>query len=334
MNQQGTSHTGIIMRVVCLAFVALTVCPTVTTAAGWTITQLTDSSDGYSVSAPAISGSNVVWLSLHEYRNSGGTVFYDFSLNSNFGFHVEDAVRSSSFPAISGSNVVWDSCNDRWHVVQSNFGWDSGVADRPFPDISGTNVVWSAFNGATNSNDLYSNFGFQTSTSNVSELAPAISGTNVVWQAWDWDSSSYQIYSNFDGQLSSSDTHCWNPDISGENVVWIEEPGTANSNFGFTAGSARYVAISGTNVAWSNNQSIYTSFGGLVFEYPTNYTIDSIDISGTSVVWSGSDGGTGWEIYMATYNDGSSGTIPAPGAVVLASLGAGLVGWLRRRKTV
>lgn len=331
MNQQGTSHTGIIMRVVCLAFVALTVCPTVTTAAGWTITQLTDSSDGYSVSAPAISGSNVVWLSLHEYRNSGGTVFYDFSLNSNFGFHVEDAVTSSSFPAISGSNVVW-AASDGWvGSVQSNFGWSDVLGGEVrYVAISGTNVVWGIRDGA-----VESSFG-TVATSNYYQSSIGISGTNVVWQAWDWDSSSYQIYSNFDGQLSSSDTHCWNPDISGENVVWIEEAGqgTVNSNFGFTAGTARYVAISGTNVAWSNNQSIYTSFGGLVFEYPTNYTIDSIDISGTSVVWSGSDGGTGWEIYMATYNDGSSGTIPAPGAIVLASLGAGLVGWLRRRRTV
>ncbi|MCE5253039.1 MAG: hypothetical protein ABFD90_12835 [Phycisphaerales bacterium] len=78
---------------------------------------------------------------------------------------------------------------------------------------------------------------------------------------------------------------------------------------------------------------IYASFGGLVFEYPTNYSIYGIDISGTSVAWSGWDG-TDWETYMATCNDGSSGTIPAPGAAVLASLGAGLVGWLRRRRTV
>jgi len=303
----------------------LIACPVATATPGWTITQLTNNT--YKDYAPAISGSNVVWLSLQTYA-----AYDDFSLNSNFGFQVEDAVASSSFPAISGTNVVWDSYNGEWHAVKSNFGWDSGGVDRPSPDISGTNVVWSAYNHVAGSYDLYSSFGFQTNTS-VDELAPAISGTNVAWYAFD-DDGVYQVYSNFAGQLSSTDSdHCIDPDISGENVVWIEGSGRINSNFGFSsADPASDVAVSGTDVAWTNTQSLYTTFGGLVFAYPTNYSIEGIDISGPSVVWSGWDG-TDWEIYMATYDDGS-GTIPAPGAVVLASLGAGLVGWLRRRKTV
>jgi hypothetical protein len=54
------------------------------------------------------------------------------------------------------------------------------------------------------------------------------------------------------------------------------------------------------------------------------------DISGTTVVWSGWDG-CDMEIYMGTWD---GGTVPAPGAVLLAGIGAGLVGWLRRRRAL
>jgi hypothetical protein len=54
-------------------------------------------------------------------------------------------------------------------------------------------------------------------------------------------------------------------------------------------------------------------------------------ISGTNVTWiSGDIYESDWNIYLATYSECPA--IPAPGAILLAALGAALVGGLRRSK--
>ncbi len=91
-------------------------------------------------------------------------------------------------------------------------------------------------------------------------------------------------------------------------------------------------------------------------EFPGAMTIDLYDgdtLVGTSADFAGS--GTGFfggvsgisfnkavlrdwvddTVYIDNLHFGTSGaTIPAPGAVLLGTLGAGLVGWLRRRRSL
>jgi hypothetical protein len=50
------------------------------------------------------------------------------------------------------------------------------------------------------------------------------------------------------------------------------------------------------------------------------------------LVWGGTYGSTGWAHMGVTVMEITGGIIPAPGAILLGSIGIGLVGWLRRRR--
>ncbi|MBN1507359.1 MAG: PEP-CTERM sorting domain-containing protein, partial [Sedimentisphaerales bacterium] len=190
-----------------------------------------------------------------------------------------------------------------------------------------TNVVWQGFSVGF---DIFTNYAGQLTNDSLYDTYPDISGTNVVWIGGDvWDS---EIYSTFAGQLTTDSTNHESVAISGTNVVWSAWDGTDFEVYSNFAGQLtnnntddRFPDISATNVVWVNEGGIITSFAGQL----TTRNSSRPAISGTNVAWLGYDGH--WEVYMANWD---SATVPAPGGVLLAGMGAGLVGWLRRRRTL
>jgi serralysin len=322
MIRNVTSWRGWQLLIVAIVSIHTMISSSTLAASGWTITQLTNNdTDDY---APAISGTNVVWQG---WDGSHSQIY------SNFAGQLTNGSFNSFEPAVSGANVVW---SNQYGRIYSNFAGElsdySTTFDNVLPAISGTNVVWAGTTRAGNLNEIFSNFAGRLTNNTTIDWFPAVSGTNVVWVGSDGFHS--QIYSNFAGQLTNDATDNEFPAISGTNVVWrkgLDAGGGADweiwSNFAgqLTNNSTDDTLpdISGTNVVWLDHGRIATNFTDQLYVQTWGA---GLAISGMNVVWTGTDGHDS-EIYMATYDNTS---IPAPGAALLACVGAGLIGWLRR----
>ena len=154
------------------------------------------------------------------------------------------------------------------------------------------------------------------------------------------DADMYQIYisnpAGFSAYAIGNDTQLFLFDQSGMGVYANDDGGISGFNAFLPAGDPSspttpgiyYLAVSQFNL------DPYSA-GGLIFpSSPFGQVFGPTGPGGGSPVsyWSGGTGSqeSGYQIELT----GASYVIPAPGAILLGSIGLGLVNWLRRRRTL
>jgi len=216
------------------------------------VVQITDD-DTLDV-APAISGSNVVWM-----KCDGGTwpcqngdfeiYFWDGAIPI-VPINITDNDTHDGSPDISGSNVVWAGSDGTDSEI---FYWDGSFPIVPIqitnnnradnaPHISGSNVVWEQCDVG---DDPYCDSGdteilfwdgsfpivpIQITNNDFDDRFAAISGSKAVWEGVEdtvppittidvyfWDGS----FPVAPIALTDNDTLDWRPDISNSTVVWV-----------------------------------------------------------------------------------------------------------------
>lgn len=174
------------------------------------------------VSAPQISGNNVVWRSENSDENK--IFFYDGNKT------LEISNTKGSNPRISGNNVVWsgaDSDGDKeiflYNGKETIQLTDNNVDDTS-PQIYRDKIVWTidTAEGITifldNGQDI-----IQLNESNSSNSFPKIFGDNVVWTARDSDEKEELFLYNGKETIQISQDkhrHIYRFQVSEDKVVW------------------------------------------------------------------------------------------------------------------